>query len=70
MSTEQWQAIKTADRLEADREFRADPANASNFLATWGRFPGDAIDFDDSGSFMAPGELPWSGDCPYPVDWE
>lgn len=48
MTAKRWQQIKTADRLEADRQYHADPAIHGRFMADWGASRGSTLDLDAS----------------------
>ena len=53
MTAKRWQQIKTEDRLEADREYRADPAIHQRFMAAWGASRESTLDLNASVSLGA-----------------
>ncbi len=71
MTGEEWEQIKTADRLAADAEWRADPAFARAFFTGWGAGEGAALHLDESVPLSQENAPQWEPGQDLPVvEWD
>ena len=69
-ASDEWQAIKTADRRQADETFLADPASVGRFVAGWGAGQDAFLDLEGSCSLSGASPALSRVDGPRSVIWE